>query len=204
MKPHLSLIVAIGLMAAPATFARPQETSQETTKKTGSEGGEDTKTFILLWANFLVLAAGLGYLAVKNGGPFFAARARKIRHEMVEAGDLRKNAEARVAEIERSLASFEKERAALREESEKEIEAQRHRMRAYTADEIAKIESHTEHEVESAGKLARAQLKQYSAELAIALAEQKVRARMSSDVQDALVQGFVRNLGQPASRVQTN
>jgi F0F1-type ATP synthase membrane subunit b/b' len=38
------------------------------------------------------------------------------------------------------------------------------------------------------------ELKRYAAGLAVELAEQKVRARMTPDAQDSLVQGFVRNL----------
>jgi hypothetical protein len=37
-------------------------------------------------------------------------------------------------------------------------------------------------------------LKRYAAELAIGLAEQKIRARMTPETQDALVRGFVRDL----------
>ena len=67
-------------------------------------------------------------------------------------------------------------------------------MERHTAAEIAKIQAHSEQEIASAGKAARMELKRYAAELAVELAEQKVRARMTPDAQDALVQGFVRNL----------
>jgi hypothetical protein len=46
-------------------------------------------------------------------------------------------------------------------------------------------------------------LKRYSADLAIDLAEQKIRARLTPDQQDALVRGFVRDLDSTASRPQT-
>jgi len=67
-------------------------------------------------------------------------------------------------------------------------------MSRHTADEIAKIQAHAEREIASAGKAARMELKRYSAELAVSLAEQKVRARMTPETQDALVQGFVQDL----------
>jgi hypothetical protein len=37
-------------------------------------------------------------------------------------------------------------------------------------------------------------LRRYAAELALSLAEEKVRVRMTPDTQDALVKGFVQNL----------
>ena len=67
-------------------------------------------------------------------------------------------------------------------------------MAQHTAAEIAKIQAHAEQEIASAGKAARMELKRYSAELAIDLAEQKIRARMTPETQDALVRGFVRDL----------
>jgi F0F1-type ATP synthase membrane subunit b/b' len=41
---------------------------------------------------------------------------------------------------------------------------------------------------------ARAELKRYSAELAIGLAERKIRARMNAATQDALIGSFAENL----------
>jgi F0F1-type ATP synthase membrane subunit b/b' len=67
-------------------------------------------------------------------------------------------------------------------------------MAQQTEAEIAKIQAHAEQEIASAGKAARMSLKRYAADLAVSLAEQKVRARMTPDTEDALVQGFVRNL----------
>ena len=70
------------------------------------------------WVNFLLLAGLLGYLAGKHGGPFFAARSKSIRKEMIEAGEARKAAEGRAAEVERRLANLESEIAALRAEAQ--------------------------------------------------------------------------------------
>jgi hypothetical protein len=50
----------------------------------------------------------------------------------------------------------------------------------------------------------RADLKRYSAELALALAAQKIQARMTSDTQDALVRGFVKDLDRPAAGALTD
>ena len=49
-----------------------------------------------------------------------------------------------------------------------------------------------------AAKAARAELKRHSAELAVALAERLIRARMTTATQDELVREFVRGLDSPA------
>ena len=159
-----------------------------------AEGGEGGSLEIWKWANFLVLAGGIGYLIGKKGGPFFAARSAKIRQDMIEAGDARKQAETRAAEVDRRLANLEAEIAALRAESGKEEEAEAAGFGRHTAAEIAKTQAQAEQEIAAAGKAARLELKRYCADLAVGLAEQKIRARMTPETQDELVRGFVRDL----------
>jgi hypothetical protein len=43
-------------------------------------------------------------------------------------------------------------------------------------------------------------LRSYSAQLAVRLAEQRVRARMTPGIQEELVQGFVEDLHGPSSK----
>ena len=178
MKRFATLAVIACFMAAPI-FA---------------EDKEDGSLQIWKWANFLVLAGALGYLIGKKGGPFFAARSVKIRKDMVDAGEVRTEAETRAAEVDRRLANLEAEIAALRAASGKEEEAEAGRVGRHTAAEIAKTQANAEREIAAAGKAARMELKRYCADLAVGLAEQKVRARMTPETQDALVRGFVRDL----------
>jgi F-type H+-transporting ATPase subunit b len=146
------------------------------------------------WANFLLLVAGLGYLIAKNGGPFFAARSQAISKDIAESEQIRRDAEARAAEVDRRLANLGTDIAALREESQREAQSETERLAAHTAAEIAKIQAHATHEIAAAQKAARMDLRRYSGELAIELAEQKIRARMTPATQDYLVRGFVRDL----------
>jgi F0F1-type ATP synthase membrane subunit b/b' len=178
MKRFATLALVIGFMAAPV-FAEDKE------------GGS---LQIWKWANFVVLAGGLGYLIGKKGGPFFAARSVKIRQDLIDSGEVRKQAETRATEVDRRLANLEAEIAALRAESGKEEEAEAGRFGRHTAAEIAKTQAHAEQEIAAAGKAARLELKRYCAELSVGLAEQKIRARMTPGTQDALVRGFVRDL----------
>jgi len=152
------------------------------------------------WANFLLLAGILGYYIGKNAGPFFAARSKQIRKDMVEAQEVRADAEARAADVERRLANLEAEIAALRAEAQQEQSAEEERARRQTAAEIAKIQHNAEQEIAAAGKSARIELKHYSAKLALGLAEQKIRGRITPETQDSLVRGFASGLTAPAPR----
>jgi F-type H+-transporting ATPase subunit b len=145
-------------------------------------------------ANFAILAGLIGYFIGKNAGPFFAARTAGIRKDMDESLRQRREAEARAAEVDRRLAHMEADIAQLKSEGAKEMQAETERISRQTAAEIAKIQQHAEQEIAAAGKAARMELKRHSAELAVGLAEQKIRARMTPEAQDALVQGFVQDL----------
>jgi F-type H+-transporting ATPase subunit b len=194
-------ILALAALCCGLAVTGPVLRAQESAAAAhGTAPGEEEhgKTLAWMWANFILLVGGLGYLVYKNAGPFYAGRSRKIRKDLIEAEDLRKEADQRAAEIERRLASLEGEIAALREESQREAAAETERLAAQTAADAAKIQVHAEQEIEAAGRAARVELKRYAAALAVDLAAQKIRGRMSDDTQDKLVGSFVRKLDKPA------
>jgi F-type H+-transporting ATPase subunit b len=193
----------LGLVAAVPVFA--QEVAHRVTQEAKTKSGlSPTLESILLWVNFAILVGGLAYLVRKYGSPFLAARSQKISQDILEAARVRQDAEARTTEVDRRLAELESDLAAIRAESQKELESQRRYAANRRAAEMAKIQAHAELEIAAAGKLARLELKRYSAELALALAAQKIQARMTPDTQDALVRGFVKDLDRPASSALTN
>ena len=205
MKRLVPLILLAGLAAwAPVAWAAA-EPATEGKAEHGESSGEGGKGNLTgwKWANFVVLAGGLGYLIGKNAGPFFAARSQQIRKDMVEAGDQKKEADARVAAVEQRLAGLESEIASLRAESQREAQAETSRMAQQTTLEMAKIQTQAEQEIASAAKAARTDLKRYSAQLAVGLAAGKIRERMTPAAQDALVEGFVRDLDGPSAEPRT-
>lgn len=147
------------------------------------------------WANFAILAAGIGYLWVKQVGPFYAARSAEIRKGIEEAQKLRAEADARAAAMDAKLASLSSEVENMRQATKDEAAQEDNRLRQETERELAKIAAHAEHDIASALKSAQVELKRYSAQLAVDLAGKKVRERMTGADQDALVGNFVAELG---------
>jgi len=148
------------------------------------------------WANFAILAAGIGYLLVKQGGPFFAARSQEIRRGIEEAQKLRAEADARAAAMDARLASLSDDVETMRKASREEGAREDARIRQETERELAKMQANTDREIASALKAAQAELKRYSAQLAVDLAGARVREAMTPAVQDTLVRNFVTDLGQ--------
>lgn len=197
--------VAAAMAAALALYgqhgSQGHETRQERAREVAREParGEHGGLEAWKWANFLLLAGVLGWAMKKHAGPFFAARSREIRKAMAEAEEIRADAERRAAEVDRRLANLGADIEALRKEALAEEEAESERASRRMAAELAKIQTQAEQEIAAAGKQARLELKGYAAQLALALAERKIRARMTPQAQDALVESFVRQLGPPSS-----
>ncbi|MGH7246762.1 MAG: hypothetical protein ACREH9_01530 [Pseudomonadota bacterium] len=155
---------------------------------------ESPYTIYWTWANFALLAGGLGYLIGKYAPGFFASRTEQIRRGIDEAAKLKQEAEASVAAMERRMSTLEAEIENLRREARSEMQAGGERVRDETAQQVAKIQKQTEQEVVALSSRARQELKKYAARLALDLAAGRIRARMTRETEDALVGGFVRDL----------
>jgi len=156
------------------------------------------------WANFVLLAGGLGYVIRKNAGPYFAQRSLEIRKGMADAEAARAASDAKVAEVDRRLANLQAEIEVLRRNAQEEAEADAQRVRREAAAEMAKIQSHIAEEIAAAGKSATLELRRYSADLALGLAERKIAARLSPETQDRLVKSFVASMAHTPSGMQSN
>ena len=193
MTQIASVLVLLLLVSVSALFAQHGGTAA------AGHGSLDTWK----WANFLLIAVVLGYVIRKNAGPFFASRSQQIRKAIVEAEEVRADAQKRVAQVDARLANLQSAIEKMRREAIEEQSAEGERVRRQTAADISKIMAQAEQEIASAGKGARLELKRYSARLAVSLAEEKIRASMNPHHQDALVQAFVDNLAQPATPAES-
>ena len=185
----VGLLMATSLVMAQETPDKPAG-HEATSHEAASEGPSP----IWAWANFAILAGALGYLIVKKGGPWFQSRSLAIRKGIAEAEEIRRNAEARAAEVDRRLAGLQTEIDSLRTNAHREQSAEAERIRQQAAADLARIQGHAAREIESAGKTARLELKRYAAQLAVDLAEQKIRRQMTPEVQAALIERFGRDL----------
>ena len=173
-------IVVIGAVFAVSAFAQETET------------GDPWLGW--KWANFLILAAGLGYLTRKHAPAYFDQRSKEIRQGISEATQTRQEAEARVAAIEQRLAGLEGEIAKLRAEAHEEISTEGGRISRETVHRLQRIQAQSAQEIELMSRAARDELRKYSAQLALDLAQQRIRSRMTQDVQDGLLDAFLEDL----------
>jgi F-type H+-transporting ATPase subunit b len=194
-------VLAVGLFCGVACVTA-QEPSAKSHESAASES--EGPSPIWAWANFAILVGGLGYLAVKKGGPWFASRSQEIRKGIARAEEIRADAEARANAVDLKIAGLETAISALRADAHREQSVEAERIRQQTAADLARIQQHASAEIDAAGKAARLELKRYAAQVALDLAEQKIRRQMTPDVQTALVEDFSRNLDQPSTGTHLN
>ncbi|MEO7144609.1 MAG: hypothetical protein ABI165_14015 [Bryobacteraceae bacterium] len=175
---HLTLLIAACALALCA-----QESSRESPHE-----------IYWKWANFALLVGALGYLIAKYAPAFFAVRTEQIRRGIDEAAKLKQEAEARAAAMEQRMANLGAEIEAVRREGHAAIQAESERVQAATAGHLAKIRKQAEQEVVSLTSQARQELKAFAAELAVNLAAERIRARMTEPAQDTLADNFVQDL----------
>ncbi len=150
--------------------------------------------------NFVILAIGLGYLMAKTLPGFFHSRTSSIQEGIAEAQKVKADAERRAAEVDRRVSALGADIENFRKQSRAEMEKEGERIRQETAATIQKLEQQAQVEIESAAKTARRELKAYAANLALDMAEQRVRTRLDAGTENGLVENFVIDLKRQESQ----
>jgi F-type H+-transporting ATPase subunit b len=188
----LSAFVLCAQHEAPAEGGHAAATAEKAGGAHHEEGEGNLE--IWKWANFAILAGGLGYLIGKNAPAFFRARTEEIRKGIAEATQVKKDAEARAAAMEVRMASLGVEIERLRGEAKTAMAKEMARIGQETAQHMARLEARGQQEIEALTSHAQKDLKAYAAALAVELAGERIRARMSGERQDALFGGFLKQL----------
>jgi len=175
-----------------AASALPQEARPA--PPTQQEGEQGDPWILWKWANFLILAGGLGYLISKHAPAFFDQRSREIEESLLEAAKAKQEAETRAAGIEKRLAELGREIETLRQAARVETAAEADRLRSESERHLQRIQQQAVQEIDLMASAARHELRKYASLLALDLAEQRIHSRISKDVQEELVDGFLQDL----------
>ena len=193
MRRFLSCLI---LLVALTAFAGAQEEG----KSAGRESTEENSKLGWMWANFAILAVGLGYLISKNVPPLLRARSEEIQKAMRESARLKAESDARLAEIERRLSGIASDIDKLRVELITEMNTEGSRLRAETERQATRIHNQAEQEIQFMTKASRLELKAFSAQLAIDLASQRIKVRMNHETQQRIIDAFISDLHKNGGR----
>lgn len=145
--------------------------------------------------NLIIFFGVLAYLIKRPLSEAYKAKREKIRAELIRAEEEKKAAVAKLAEAEARLAKLDMEQAALVEEARAEAAAEKDRIRVEIESESKRLRSQAEGEVLRKSQQIRKQLKRFSAEESIRLAEEKIRRAMSAETDRKLVKANIDSIG---------
>ncbi|HYG98763.1 MAG TPA: ATP synthase F0 subunit B [Terriglobales bacterium] len=145
--------------------------------------------------NFAILALLIFLISKSKLPAMFRTRTGEIQRGIAEARKASEDANRRLAAIEVRLSKLDGDVAEMRAAAEKEAAVEEQRILQAAEDDRNKIVQAAEAEIAAAAKMARRDLKAYTAELAIALAEKRIYVDAQTD--RALVRNFVDQLKEP-------
>jgi F0F1-type ATP synthase membrane subunit b/b' len=152
-----------------------------------------------LWKFFnlgiFVLALVLILTRKAKLGEAFKERREGIKRELARAQEERDAALAKLKDVGDRLAKLDAEVAAIKEQSKREAADERERIARSTEAEIAKLSEQAQREIENAGKAAKKELRRYTAEQSVTLAEEILRREIKPEDDSRLITRNIQELG---------
>ena len=153
----------------------------------------DQTYWICVGFNFAVVFGTIAVMLRKKLPGYFTGRTSTIQKGIEEARRASEDARQRLTEVEGRLSRLDTEIASMRREADENARAEEQRILAAGEEERRRIVASSEQEIEMTANAARRELKSYVSELAIELAEKKIR--VSKDTDEALVRSFTAQMG---------
>ncbi len=150
---------------------------------------------VFKWINFVILFGGLGWKLRKPLLNFLESRRQEIEEGLAMAAEARSKAQDKLAEVESRLAGMNEDIRQLKAEALQQAEEERVRILEGARMEARKILEMTSLEIEGIRKAARLELKGHVAELAVQMAEQRLKSAIGPDEHKKIVERFVEGLG---------
>lgn len=145
--------------------------------------------------NLAIFTALILYFVKKPLTDAFKAKRDAIRAELIKAEEEKKAALARFTSAEAKLASLDNERQLILNKAKAEADAEAARI-AGTADaEVGKLKGQASGEITRLTQLAKLELKRFSAEESVRLAEEKLRAKIDANADANLVKSGIQAIG---------
>jgi F-type H+-transporting ATPase subunit b len=198
--PPVSAFEARTLPATLSGFAAAPQMEHSESEHPAEEHGEAEAEHhsvweeIFHWVNFLLLVGGLVYLVRKLLAPFLEERGKKIREDMDRSAKALADADQRLSVVEAKMKSMDEEMASLRQAAFRESAAEQERIEQAAEADARKVLAAAEQEIDAALKNARQELRVFTSELALGLAEKNIRASLTPASEQRILRNFLHDL----------
>ena len=148
--------------------------------------------------NFGLLVGALVYFLKAPIAAHLASRSAQIRQDLVTAAEMRAAATAQLAEIEKRMQALPAELEALKRQGAEDVKAEQARITQTAAEERTRLLDQTRREIDMRMRIARRELTEHAAALAVDVAEVRIRRTITPDDQMRLVDRYATQLAAPA------
>ena len=144
--------------------------------------------------NFAVLVGALVYFLKTPIANYLSSRHAEIRQELVTASEMRAVAMAQMAEIDSKMAALPGDLEQLRRQGAEDVKGEQARIAQAAEQERTRLLEQTRREIEMRLRIAKRELTEHAAQLAVQVAEQRIKRSITSEDQIRLVDRYASQL----------
>lgn len=160
----------------------------------GEAGANPVVTMVARLFNFAVLVGALVYFLRAPIAAYLASRDTQIRQDLVNASDMRAAATAQLAGIQTKMSGLPAELEALRHQGVDDVRAEQARIAEAAVQERTRLLDQTRREIDMRLRVAKRELTEHTAQLAVQVAEQRIKRAITHDDQIRLVDRYASQL----------
>lgn len=185
----------------PAEGGRAQAPAQHEAEG-AAEHGSPVVDLLAKLINFGIMAGTLVYFLRSPLATYLSDRGIRIRGDLLKAAGMKEAAAAQLAELDRKMAALPAELAALRQAGAGEVAAEEARIRHAAEAERARLLESARREIGVQLRIAERELVRHAADLAVAVASERIKATITDADHRKLVDRYVAQVSQAASHSQ--
>jgi F-type H+-transporting ATPase subunit b len=144
--------------------------------------------------NFAVLVGALVYFLKTPIANYLSSRHAEIRQELVTASEMRAVAAAQLAEIDSKMAALPGELEQLRRQGAEDVKSEQARIAQAAEHERKRLLEQTRREIDMRLRIAKRELTEHAAQLAVQVAEQRIKRSITPEDQIRLVDRYASQL----------
>jgi len=144
--------------------------------------------------NFAILGGVLFYFLKSPISAYLASRATHIRQDLVTASEMRAVAAAQLADIDKKMQALPDELEALKARGAEDVKAEQARIAQAAAAERERLIAQTHREIDARLRMARRELTEHAAALAVKVAEERIKRTITPEDQLRLVDRYASQL----------
>jgi F-type H+-transporting ATPase subunit b len=144
--------------------------------------------------NFGLLVGILVYFLKTPIAGYLSGRSAQIRQDLITAAEMRRTATAQLEEIQKRLSELPAELAALKDRGEEDVHAEKIRIAETARIERERLLDQTRREIAMRLRIARRELTEYAAGLAVSVAHDRIERTITPEDQLRLVDRYTTQL----------